>query len=218
MTSNDVQLPARPLSHHPPFVPLRASSVPRDGRLPKAPVSGRHVLPRLWASDAPLLLLMPWGRLDDNLHDHPKLDKLGRDRLPGVGLWVLCISWANRHLTDGHVPAERVARLGGTLRLADKLVEVGLLDTTSDGYLVHDFLMFNPSRAQIDEDRRTARERMTVVRANKSRSSGEVQSPRTNTNTRPTSFVPKVVDEREWTEAERLEAYIASQSKRTGVS
>ena len=92
---------------------------------------------------------MPWGKVDDNLYDHPKLDRLGRDRLPAVGLHFLAISWCNRWLTDGAVPRERVVKLGGTLRLSELLVAVGLWELAGADYRIHDFLEFNQSREQV---------------------------------------------------------------------
>ena len=77
--------------------------------------------------------MVPWGRLDDSLYDHPKLNDLGRHRLPCIGLWAIAISWSNRYLTDGHIPADQVRRLGGTLALAEWLVRVGLWDKVEDG-------------------------------------------------------------------------------------
>lgn len=103
--------------------------------------------------------LMPWGRLDDGLYDHPKLDALGRQRLAAVGLWTLAISWCNRRLTDGLVPAERIRLLGGTPALAELLVTAGLFDRTETGYAIHDFLAFNESRVDIELRREADRKR-----------------------------------------------------------
>lgn len=102
---------------------------------------------------------MPWGRLDDGLYDHPKLDELGRDRLAGVGLWTLAISWCNRRLTDGFLPLDRIRLLGGTTQLADRLVTAGLFDSHPEGYRVHDFLAFNESREQVESRREADRNR-----------------------------------------------------------
>jgi hypothetical protein len=107
---------------------------------------------------------MPYGRLDDGLYDHPKVDELGRDRLACIGLWVLCISWSNRHLTDGYVPSDRIGRLGGTKAQAMKLVAVGLLDLLSEGYRIHDFLDFNPSKADVESKRKSDRTRWRLHR------------------------------------------------------
>lgn len=103
---------------------------------------------------------MAWGRIDDSLYDHPKLNDLGRYRLPCIGLWTVAISWSNRYLTDGHVPTAQVKRLGGTRLLAEMLVRVGLWDQVADGYRVHDYLQFNQSRQEVENGRTAARERM----------------------------------------------------------
>jgi hypothetical protein len=88
---------------------------------------------------------MAWGRIDDNFYDHPKLLELGRNRLPAVGLYVLALSWSNRHLTDGYIPFDQVKRLGGSKFLAEQLVRVGLWDQLVHGYRIHDFLDYNDS-------------------------------------------------------------------------
>jgi hypothetical protein len=88
---------------------------------------------------------MAWGRIDDTFYDHPKVDELGRYRLPCVGLYVLALSYSNRYLTDGFIPFERVRKLGGTKFLAERLVRVGLWDLLVDGYRIHDFLDYNDS-------------------------------------------------------------------------
>lgn len=139
---------------------------------------------------------MPWGRLDDTLYDHPKLDLLGKDRLAGMGLWLLCISWSNRHLTDGLIPRERILRLGGTVRLADALVVAGLFDASVEAYLIHDFLSFNRSRKEVEADRRSSRERMAERRANTSRTPGEVPPPARVSRPVPSSPVHSVPDAR----------------------
>jgi hypothetical protein len=111
---------------------------------------------------------MPWGRLDDSLYDHPKLDALPADRrLEAIGLWARAISWCNRFLTDGNVPRDRVVKLDGTLELADLLVAAGLFERTATGYAIHDFLRFNDSRTQIEERRHREAERKAAWRAGK---------------------------------------------------
>jgi len=105
-----------------------------------------------------LAAVMPWGRIDDGFYDHPKLNDLGRYRLPCVGLYTLALSWSNRYLTDGHIPADQVKRLGGTPRLAEMLVRSGLWDRVADGYRVHDFLDFNDSAATVRKRRSEMRE------------------------------------------------------------
>lgn len=96
---------------------------------------------------------MPWGRVDDDFYDHPKVLALGGKKLPCVGLYFLVISCSNRYLTDGRVTLERLRMLGGTPAQADRLVAVGLFDQDGDCYLVHDFLARNKSRDQVQAER-----------------------------------------------------------------
>jgi hypothetical protein len=102
---------------------------------------------------------MPWGRIDDSLYDHPKLDALGRQKLPAIGLHTLTLSWCNRWLTDGAVSCDRVVKLGGTVKLAETLVAAGLWEQTRSGYQVHDYLQYNDSRAEVEERREIEREK-----------------------------------------------------------
>lgn len=143
---------------------------------------------------------MPWVKLDDQFADHPKIIQAG----PLAGwLWACGIAYANKYLTDGFIPYAQVRRLADVTDYADpyvlaaKLVEVGLWEQVDGGYLVHDFLEYNPSAAQVKADREEAKWRMRrvreqktnranrfgecseEVRANFGECSEEVQAPRT---------------------------------------
>jgi hypothetical protein len=96
---------------------------------------------------------MPWGRVDDDFYDHPKVLALGRQRLPCIGLYFLAISWSNRYLTDGKLDLNRIRTLGGSCALAERLVEAGLFDHEGEGYAIHDFLSRNKSRDQVEIER-----------------------------------------------------------------
>ncbi len=98
---------------------------------------------------------MPYAWLDDDFYDHPKLDRLptGTTRLACIGLYWLAISWSNRYLTDGLIPADRVRRLGGSRLLADALVEARLWERSADDYVVHDFGDYSKLRVQVEVER-----------------------------------------------------------------
>jgi hypothetical protein len=132
--------------------------------------------------------LMPWGKLDDSLYDHPKLDKLGRQRMACAGLWAVSISWCNRRLTDGFVPLSRVAQLGGTVAQADHLVKAGLFEKVPEGYQVHDFLDFNDSKEYVLLRRAKDAERQRVQRESKQESQRDTAG--TNGVTPPVSPSP----------------------------
>ena len=113
---------------------------------------------------------MPWGRVDDTWYDHPKLEELEDsrewpDRLAGAGLSSLAWSWCNRFLTDGKVPRGTVAKLGGTIELADMLVRAGLWESAPGGYQIHDFLVYNESAEDVRARRQKEADRKAAYRA-----------------------------------------------------
>ena len=93
---------------------------------------------------------MSWTRLDDTLHGHPKALAAG---LEAMGLWVVGLSYCGQYLTNGHLTRPAASRLaGGRLdELSARLVASRLwdLDPSGDGWQIHDFLEFNPSRVEV---------------------------------------------------------------------
>jgi hypothetical protein len=103
---------------------------------------------------------MAWVRIDDGLPDHPKFLALGRDRWVGIGLFIEMLCYANRYLTDGAVPAAAVRR--ASARVAARLADVGLIETAPDGWRIHDYHRYQPSREDV-EARRTAEHEAKVA-------------------------------------------------------
>jgi hypothetical protein len=137
---------------------------------------------------------MPWGRVDDTWYDHPKLDELDGesewpDRLAAAGLNSLAWSWCNRFLTDGHVPAATVGKLGGSRALAELLVSVGLWEMSRSGYQIHDFLVYNDSRKQVLERRAKEAKRKADYRAAKSK---RIRRPAGSPGGTPSTTEPNV--------------------------
>lgn len=94
---------------------------------------------------------MSWVRIDDQGPEHPKFLALGPSRVACTGLWLIALTYANRYLTDGFVPA--VALPTGTAALQKRLVSVGLWESVPGGFAIHDYLDYQPSR-KVVEDRR----------------------------------------------------------------
>jgi hypothetical protein len=96
---------------------------------------------------------MPWVKLDDHWMDHPKIARAGRD---ARDMWLASLTWCARHLTDGAFPAEMIPCFAVTAgidvancqTLARRLLEVCLWDATDNGYVVHDYLDYNPTKEQ----------------------------------------------------------------------
>ena len=109
---------------------------------------------------------MPWTKIDDNFHSHPKTIAAGND---GVALFIIALSWCGGSLTDGFIPEAQVRRLSlseNWRETADKLVRVGLWEIAEGGYQVHDYLDYNPSAKQVKKKRALDAERQAAWRGN----------------------------------------------------
>ena len=99
---------------------------------------------------------MAWVRFDDTFPEHPKVLKVGGD---AVWMHVCALAYCNRLETDGVIPTGVVGRLSDRKdanRLAAKLVSEGLWDVHPEGWEIHDYHDFQPSKAEL-EQRREAR-------------------------------------------------------------
>lgn len=119
---------------------------------------------------------MPWVRTEDDAPTHTKFFLSG---VAAYGWWHAGLSYCNRELTDGFIPIRALALVfPGThhddiLRLVEALVRERVLHTVSkgqrsgcphpncprrqaheDGYMMHDYFDYQPSRAEVMEQRR----------------------------------------------------------------
>jgi hypothetical protein len=152
---------------------------------------------------------MTWVKLDDNFGDHPKIASLAPRTFR---LHVRALCFAARHLTDGYISARQAAELwqGGAGENGDGMDTAGRRQGHSnqhgsvtasvrellavklwerqpdglDGYQIHDYLRYNPSREHVVSQREAARDRMAKLR-----SSPEVQA-NVRANTAPRSLSP----------------------------
>lgn len=101
-----------------------------------------------------------WAKLDDGYWRHPKIVGLTDG---AYRLHVQAIVWACDQLTDGHIPAHVLPLLlpGVTARTATSragtLVTAGLWHPDGDGWTIHDFLEYQPTRAGV-QSRRDAKQ------------------------------------------------------------
>lgn len=128
---------------------------------------------------------MSWAKLDDSFYDHPKVRPLS---IPAAYLWLCSIAYCARHLTDGVIKDEAAELLISVRKagcsyasMRDELIDAKLwYPAGEDGVYIHDYLAYNPPRMKVLAERSAAVDRMKKkrsgnVRANKSRSSGEVR-------------------------------------------
>jgi hypothetical protein len=98
---------------------------------------------------------MAWIKLESRYARHPKLLQVS----PLAGWLDVCgLCWTAEYLTDGLIPEATVPLLDPRLEtpylLAAQLVEAGRWEKRPDGYRVHDYLRYNPSRAETMHMRR----------------------------------------------------------------
>jgi hypothetical protein len=140
---------------------------------------------------------MPWARLDDNFHSHPKTYIAGLD---GCGLFCKSISYAAHYLTDGFVPREWImAQLPATKvnpderGVIERLVAAGMFTECDGGYMIHGYLDLNPSKVDVERDRAAAADRKRKSRgprANSGRRSADVTGSVTQESRRDVAVTP----------------------------
>lgn len=106
---------------------------------------------------------MTWVRLDDSMPEHPKMEALS-DRAFRLHVSALC--YCNRLLTDGEIPASTAHRMvGNGKRYAAELVAAGIWDAVDDGFKIHDYEDYQPSRETVLRERAKTAERVSRWRA-----------------------------------------------------
>lgn len=130
---------------------------------------------------------MPWFKIDDSAHSHPKFLRAGNAAL---GLWLRCGSYSAQHLLEGFVPKSVVKPFGGTPAQVRKLIEAGLWHEAGhdckrcsqpvDGYMIHDFFEGgrNVTKAQHEAGKKGAAERAAKSRA--ARNANDSESKQNN--------------------------------------
>lgn len=111
---------------------------------------------------------MSWLKIDDGFVEHFRVDPLS-DRAFRLHVAALC--HCSRNLTDGHVSTKNVRVLrarsnNAGVKHVDELLEAGLWVQNGDGYVIRDYLDYNPSAEKVRQERSKAAERMRDVRAN----------------------------------------------------
>lgn len=130
--------------------------------------------------------------LDDNIEDHPKFVSLSD---AAFALWVRCIGYCRRNLTDGYVP-EQAARARIRSGKPEKVIAelcsppAGLPNGNPlwlkvlGGYQVHDYLEWNPSKEQVEE----LREKKRAAAARGGQASGRTRAKQAAERNEPGSL------------------------------
>jgi hypothetical protein len=134
-----------------------------------------------------------WVKLDDHFAEDAAVADL-TDR--AFRLHVIALCYCGRNLTDGFLD-ERAVRVVGavltasrTTRWVNELVDAGLwISRESGGYDIKSYLDFNPSAAQVKDERRKAKERMNRRRSEE-RSGEQPPEPTPERSPTPSRPVP----------------------------
>lgn len=100
---------------------------------------------------------MSWSKLDDRLHENPKIGALS-DK--AFRLYILSITYSSSRRTRGHLTAidantaRRLAEAGH--EHIDELVRFRAWDKNGDGYDIHDYRQYNPDPEEISAKRSEA--------------------------------------------------------------
>lgn len=149
---------------------------------------------------------MSWAKFDDRTPSNPKVQLLSD---AAFRLWFSSVCHCCEHLTDGAIGKEIPGILpkapsGIRLRRAiQELVDRGLWDETAAGWLVHDFLEWNPTaqkvrakkQARSEAGRRggkksgQTRSKREAIASAKTKQTGSKNEPRP----RPRTHIPPVV-------------------------
>jgi hypothetical protein len=110
---------------------------------------------------------MAWAKLDDQFVEHPRISVLS-DK--AFRLHVASICHASRKLTDGHI-SETDARVLRALtrtgkRHVDELLDAGVWNVNGgNGWVIRDYLDYNPPADEVKERRKAEAERLRNLRA-----------------------------------------------------
>lgn len=119
---------------------------------------------------------MTWVKLDDDFPDHPKIADL-TDKAFRLHVSGLC--YCGRFLTDGKIPKSAIWRLGDGAVLPE-LLEAGLWEEIDGAYWIHDYLLHQSSKEQVNKDKEANRER---VARHKEKSKSSPANGKTNGGT-----------------------------------
>jgi len=107
-----------------------------------------------------------WSRLDDGFTWNKKVLRAGNE---AAGAFARMVSHCSHQRSDGYVDEATAIAIAGRRKVLDTMVTVGLLDREGVDFRVHNYLKYNPSRAELDAKRSAKTERQERWRKTYSR-------------------------------------------------
>lgn len=99
---------------------------------------------------------MSWVKLDDHMPQNLKVNALSD---AAFRAYVTSICYCASNLTDGFITTRQAREWAGKPRVMQEMMP-GLWEVCDGGFMVHDYLKYNPTRAQVEAERAAARKRM----------------------------------------------------------
>jgi hypothetical protein len=131
---------------------------------------------------------MPWARFADDYLGNPKLGGLSTS---AVALDMAGIIYSARELRDGHLSSTDVQAIAALIHLrrwdaaAAELVAARRWVAEDGGWLIHDYLDYQPSREKVMAERTAARDRRRVRSPNSGERSGYANANSGRTQSTP---------------------------------
>ncbi len=94
-------------------------------------------------------------KLDDGFAEHPKVLSVS---VQARWAYISAICYTSRRLTDGVIPRSVLSALSISPKLVSELVNASLWDNHGDDFMIHDYLEYNSTKAEIEERRRVRSE------------------------------------------------------------
>ncbi len=115
---------------------------------------------RLYAARNERRFSLSWVKIDDHFTRHPKLLSVTH-----VARWAYLdgLCYCAQYLTDGFIAEGSVAGIA-SLKQRAELVGVELWHEVKGGINVHDYLEYNPTKAQVLAERERSKRRRTSER------------------------------------------------------
>lgn len=123
---------------------------------------------------------MTWVKLDDRFFDNPKIAAISDAGQLAV---LKAFTYCARALTDGYIPLKK-AKEYASPKVVKELVP-GLWEPCEGGFRVHDYLAYNPTRAEVLKQRQEVGEARS-----KAGSKGAAKRWQTNSKTDGKSIAP----------------------------
>lgn len=109
---------------------------------------------------------MGWVKMDDRYRVHRKVMALSPS---AVVLDVFAMQYSSDFLTDGKIETQELRNVAPSLRqvnkLAVELVQAGRWKVIPEGWVIHDYLEYNPSRESVLAKRAAEKEKKAAQRA-----------------------------------------------------